>query len=73
VIIHETVLAGLSLFDLRTPCDEDADFANPIEPSARGGDKIASVIACIAAGRSGPFGRPRFRWCGRRTAGAAAG
>ncbi len=36
---------GLPVIDLRLVCDEDADFANPIEPSARGGDKIAAEIA----------------------------
>ena len=32
------------LIDLRVLCDEDEDFANPIEPSAVGGQKIARAI-----------------------------
>jgi lysophospholipase L1-like esterase len=48
---------GLPLLDLRLVCDEDADFANPIEPSARGGDKIAAAIARLAAEHD--FGRRR--------------
>jgi lysophospholipase L1-like esterase len=35
---------GLPLLDLRLICDRDEDYANPIEPSAKGGDKIASAI-----------------------------
>ena len=38
---------GLSLVDLRLICDNPADYANPIEPSATGGNKIASVIAAL--------------------------
>jgi hypothetical protein len=34
----------LSLIDLRLICDEDADYANPIEPSVQGGRKIARAI-----------------------------
>jgi len=41
---------GLTLIDLRLICDENEDFANPIEPSARGGTKIAHAIAAFAAG-----------------------
>jgi hypothetical protein len=35
---------GLPLIDLRLICDDDRDYANPIEPSARGGAKIAAAI-----------------------------
>ena len=42
--------AGLALIDLRLICNEDADYANPIEPSARGGEKMASAIARWASG-----------------------
>ena len=34
----------LSVIDLRLVCCEPADYANPIEPSSRGGDKIARCI-----------------------------
>jgi hypothetical protein len=43
-IIREAFRAGLPLLDLRLICDDDADFANPIEPSVAGGAKIAGAI-----------------------------
>jgi hypothetical protein len=36
---------GAALIDLRLICSEDADYANPIEPSSQGGQKIAQAIA----------------------------
>ncbi|HEV2129986.1 MAG TPA: SGNH/GDSL hydrolase family protein [Longimicrobiaceae bacterium] len=39
--------AGLPLLDLRLICDEDADYANPIEPSSHGGAKIADAIVRV--------------------------
>jgi hypothetical protein len=33
-----------SYIDLHVRCAEDADFANPIEPSVQGGSKIAAAI-----------------------------
>lgn len=44
VITRQAFLAGVPLIDLRLICTEDADYANPIEPSSRGGDKIARAI-----------------------------
>lgn len=35
----------LSVLELRLVCDEKADYANPIEPSGRGGRKIAGAVA----------------------------
>jgi len=50
--------SGLPLIDLRLICNEDADYANPIEPSARGGEKMAAVIARWATGaHDGPRSR----------------
>ena len=43
-ITREAFLRGLPLLDLRLICDEEADYANPIEPSVRGGEKIAAAI-----------------------------
>ncbi len=40
---------GLPLIDLRLVCNEDADFANPIEPSVQGGGKIAAEIARLVS------------------------
>jgi len=34
----------LQVIDLRLVCTEPADYANPIEPSSRGGEKIARAI-----------------------------
>lgn len=47
VITREAFARDLALIDLRLLCDEDADFANPIEPSVRGGEKIAGAMAAM--------------------------
>jgi hypothetical protein len=39
---------GAALIDLRLICTEDGDYANAIEPSSRGGLKIARAIASFA-------------------------
>jgi len=39
---------GVDLIDLRLVCSEDADYANPIEPSSAGGRKIARAITAWA-------------------------
>lgn len=44
VIIRQAILAGVPLIDLRYVCDDDADYANPIEPSVAGGAKISKRI-----------------------------
>ncbi len=44
VIIKQAVLAGVPLIDLRLACDEDSDYANEIEPSEKGGEKIAKAV-----------------------------
>jgi GDSL-like Lipase/Acylhydrolase family len=43
-IIRAAFAHGLPLLDLRLICTEEGDYANPIEPSARGGEKIARAI-----------------------------
>lgn len=53
---------GLPLVDLRLICNDDGDYANPIEPSVQGGMKMARAIAALAAdwpeaARSGVFAR----------------
>ena len=48
-ITRAAFAAGLPLIDLRLICGDDEDYANPIEPSARGGAKIARAIARLAA------------------------
>jgi lysophospholipase L1-like esterase len=49
-ILREAVSRGLPIIDLRLICGEDADFANPIEPSVQGGGKIAGAIAALVTG-----------------------
>jgi len=44
-IIRAAVMHGIPLLDLRFVCTEEGDYANPIEPSAQGGEKIAKAIA----------------------------
>jgi hypothetical protein len=44
---------GASLIDLRLICNEDADYANPIEPSVQGGEKMSAAIAEFVTGTSG--------------------
>jgi hypothetical protein len=45
VILRLAIARGLPVVDLRLVCSEPADYANPIEPSARGGERIAAAIA----------------------------
>jgi len=52
VITREAFARRLPLIDLRLICDEPDDYANPIEPSAKGGEKIATVIAQVVAGNT---------------------
>src|SRR6266498_225084 len=47
--LREAFLAGVPLLDLRLICDEDADYANDIEPSVAGGEKITSAILKLIA------------------------
>ena len=59
-IIRAAFVHGLPLLDLRLICNEESDYANPIEPSARGGEKIARAIAGLvehgfAGGRTEVF------------------
>jgi hypothetical protein len=52
VITREAFARRLALVDLRLICNEPDDYANPIEPSAKGGAKIAAVIAQVVAGNT---------------------
>jgi hypothetical protein len=49
VILREAATRGWPVLDLRLICNEDRDYANPIEPSVHGGDKIAATIARLVA------------------------
>ena len=44
IITYEIFKRKIPLIDLRVLCDDDKDFANPIEPSCIGGMKIARII-----------------------------
>jgi lysophospholipase L1-like esterase len=48
-IIMEAFRAGVPLIDLRLVCNEAADYANEIEPSAAGGKKIAAAIVRLVS------------------------
>ncbi|HYZ63333.1 MAG TPA: SGNH/GDSL hydrolase family protein [Acetobacteraceae bacterium] len=52
-IIREAFARGLAVIDLRLICAEPGDLANPIEPSSRGGVKIAAAIARFATAPAG--------------------
>jgi hypothetical protein len=45
VILRVAIERRRPVLDLRLICNEPADYANPIEPSGRGGEKIARAIA----------------------------
>ena len=45
VITRAAFTSGFSVIDLRLVCDDDGDYANPIEPSVQGGAKIARAVA----------------------------
>ncbi len=44
-IVRAALVQRLPLLDLRFVCTEEGDYADPIEPSARGGEKISRAIA----------------------------
>lgn len=44
VILRVAFESRLRVIDLRLVCTEPADYANPIEPSSQGGEKIARAI-----------------------------
>jgi len=50
VITREAVRRGLPVIDLRVLFTDPADYANPIEPAARGGAKIARQVRAVVTG-----------------------
>ena len=46
-IIRASFAHGIPLIDLRLICTEPGDYANAIEPSSRGGEKISRAIADV--------------------------
>lgn len=49
VITREAAARGLPVIDLRVLFDDDADYANAIEPSAAGGDKLARAVVRLVS------------------------
>jgi hypothetical protein len=47
VILREAFVRALPVIDLRLIFNDDADYANDIEPSVKGGAKIAKTIATL--------------------------
>jgi len=45
VILRAGLESGCALLELRHVCVEPGDYANPIEPSGQGGEKIARALA----------------------------
>jgi hypothetical protein len=48
-IIREAFTFGLPLIDLRLICNVEEDYANPIEPSVYGGEKITNAILKVVS------------------------
>ena len=51
-ILRLAIEARVAVVDLRFVCSERADYANPIEPSTRGGAKIARAVVRALTERS---------------------
>ncbi len=56
IILREAVSAKVAVIDLRLVCTERSDYSaiSPIEPSKKGGEKIAKVIRNLLLGRVSP-------------------
>jgi hypothetical protein len=52
VIVRTAAAHGLPVVDLRAVCSQPSDYANPIEPSSAGGEKIARALAAVLTGES---------------------
>jgi GDSL-like Lipase/Acylhydrolase family len=48
-ILRAGFSAGIPILDLRLICNQDIDYANAIEPSSHGGEKIATAISRVLA------------------------
>lgn len=63
VILREAFSRGLPVIDLRLVCNEYDDYAeSPIEPSSKGGAKIARVIASVLEEHDFGSERSRIYW-----------
>ena len=55
-ILRTAFAARVGVIELRRICTDAEDYANPIEPSARGGAKMAQVIVRVVTGRDAAEG-----------------
>ncbi len=60
VILRTGADLGVDVLELRSVCNQPADYANPIEPSGTGGLKIARAIGFMVGGSTG--GTPARLW-----------
>lgn len=56
VITRSAAFYSLPYIELRHVCTAPGDYANPIEPSVQGGQKIASAIVSVLTTKGGWFG-----------------
>lgn len=68
VITRAAFALGLDVIDLRLICSDPSHYANPIEPSAKGGEKIASTIAAFCLDNREPDRQSKV-WVDRDAAG----
>jgi hypothetical protein len=56
VILREAISAKVAIFDLRLVCTDRSDYSDlsPIEPSRKGGAKIASALKNLLLGTTPP-------------------
>jgi hypothetical protein len=66
VILRTAFERRIGVIDLRLVCNEPADYANPIEPSGSGGEKIAAAILVATGAREGETRPPVTSSRGRR-------
>jgi hypothetical protein len=64
-IFNDTILRvaiehALPVIDLRTVCANPEDYANPIDPSSAGGEKIARIMAALVTGSTSYDGATRI-------------
>jgi hypothetical protein len=57
VILRVGIELGVTIIDLRLVCNSPEDYANPIEPSSYGGEKIARCIVAFLNGTAGHAAR----------------
>jgi hypothetical protein len=72
VILRVAFEHRLGVIDLRSICASPEDYANPIEPSGRGGRRIAEAIV-RSLGLGGPAVEPSRVWGGAQGATGSSG